>query len=635
VTLKSINPTRQISLLAQEYPVELIEAAAVQEFLAQRHLKTRNQRLLTLTSQKDERLSLIRTALCGLRPSLCLEDLSEIFELAIPTVDRDLNGAVYTPVHIADFMCQRTITRGDEVVADISCGAGAFLLAAVRRLRQLSGQTVPAIVAGQIIGRDILPYSIRHARLLLALLALELGEEVAVMPDRLSVGDSFEAAWRAEIVTGSGVDVVVGNPPYIRLQELPMNVRANLAAGHFATVAAGNFDLYFAFFEVGLDLLKAGGHLAYITPNTYFTTKTATPLRRLLAETGYLREIIDCGDLAIFNVATYSTLTFLTKMRGETFIFRRPTEQAEQFAFDQVPAATLPTAELTTAGWRLGYADEMEFLHAVESCGSPLASFAKLGVGLATLRDYLFFLGSAPLVNGTYQISRDGQAYQIEPEVTCPIVKISEHLDQASLDRCQTRMLFPYEINQTGEMSLIPEEKMQTLYSGALAYLTSIRPELAKRDHGRKKYEAWYAYGRRQGLKPLNTGQLLTTVYSATPRFLLDPAPGRRTINGYAVVPTPGSLWATETGLRTLQVILQSEIMALYITLTSTALAGGYFCYAGNYLARFGLPDLTLGQMTEVRSLSPQVCADWYATRAKISPQNLNHLRERFLKKKN
>ena len=635
MTLKSTNPVRQISLLVQEYPVELIEAAAVQEFLAQRHLNTHNQRLLSLTDQKDERLSLIRTTLCALRPALRLEDLLEIFELAIPAEDRDLNGAVYTPAHIADFMCQRTITRGNEVVADISCGAGAFLLAAVRRLRQLSGQKVPAIVANQVIGRDILPYSIRHARLLLALLALELGEEVEVMPDRLSVGDSFEAAWRAQLVAAGGVEVIVGNPPYIRLQELPLIVRANLAAGHFATVSAGNFDLYFAFFEVGLDLLKPGGSLAYITPNTYFTTKTAAPLRRLLAETGYLREIIDCGDLMIFNVATYSTLTFLTKKRGATFTFRRPTDQNEQFALDQVPAATLSTAELAPAGWRLGYPDEMEFLRAVENCGTPLASLAKLGVGLATLRDYLFFLGSTPLLNGAYQLARDGQIYQIEPEVTCPIVKISEHPDQASLDRCQTRMLFPYEQNQAGEMIIISEEKMRTHYPGALAYLTSIRPELAKRDHGRKNYEAWYAYGRRQGLKLLNTGQLLTTVYSATPRFLLDPAPGRRTINGYAVVPTPGTLWATAPALLALRAILQSEVMALYISLTSTALAGGYFCYAGNYLARFGIPDLTLAQIAQVQALSPQACADWYAAQVKIRPQTLNHLRERLLKKKN
>jgi len=89
--------------------------------------------------------------------------------------------------------------------------------------------------------------------------------------------------------------------------------------------------------------------------------------------------------------------------------FGGPTRQAEQFALDRVPVATLATAELAPAAGGWATRRNGIFNGAVENCGSPLASFAKLGVGLATLRDYLFFLGSPTLVNDLYQLSRGGQ----------------------------------------------------------------------------------------------------------------------------------------------------------------------------------------------------------------------------------
>ena len=261
----SLSFSRRLAAFVKAYPVAAIESAVVVEFLAHHEKMTRNLLLCEVLApiQVDPAaFTSVRAALVELVPDLDLDMALRIFEQAIPVGDRDLNGAIYTPRHIADFICARAIGDPAANAIDPSCGAGAFLLAIVRRLMDLNGSNgnlVPVgdIIEHQVIGRDILPYSIRHARILLALLACEAGDDRESFIDRLTVGDSLDPEWAAAIISGGGADVVVGNPPYVRFQELPISVREHLSA--WQTTSAGNFNLYFAFFELGLHLLSADG----------------------------------------------------------------------------------------------------------------------------------------------------------------------------------------------------------------------------------------------------------------------------------------------------------------------------------------------------------------------------------------
>ena len=65
-----------------------------------------------------------------------------------------------------------------------------------------------------------------------------------------------------------------------------------------------NYDIYIPFVERGLQLINAGGHLTYILPHKFFTTKYGEKLRHLITEGKLtLSEIINFGDNQVFGEA--------------------------------------------------------------------------------------------------------------------------------------------------------------------------------------------------------------------------------------------------------------------------------------------------------------------------------------------
>jgi len=74
-------------------------------------------------------------------------------------------------------------------------------------------------------------------------------------------------------------DYVVGNPPYVRVQNLPDSQKAMMERLYESTT--GNYDIFCPFYERGLDWLDGdGGKLGFITPNQFMVTDYGEGLRR-------------------------------------------------------------------------------------------------------------------------------------------------------------------------------------------------------------------------------------------------------------------------------------------------------------------------------------------------------------------
>lgn len=93
---------------------------------------------------------------------------------------------------------------------------------------------------------------------------------------------------------------IIGNPPYVRFQDIPQATRERLPAEHFD----GRSNLYLFFVEKCLRHLDQGGELVFITPRDFLAATSALRLNRLLFAAGTITDFIDLGDMRVFADAS-------------------------------------------------------------------------------------------------------------------------------------------------------------------------------------------------------------------------------------------------------------------------------------------------------------------------------------------
>lgn len=115
------------------------------------------------------------------------------------------------------------------------------------------------------------------------------------------------------------MDYVIGNPPYCNVHDLGERYE-KVKLYKFAN--GGMTDLFLVFFEIGINMLNEDGKLAYITPNSWLTSKAATNFRNYLLKNHTLLEIYQYGHKKVFdNINTYTCITILSKQHKTNNIF--------------------------------------------------------------------------------------------------------------------------------------------------------------------------------------------------------------------------------------------------------------------------------------------------------------------------
>ncbi len=267
-------------------------------------------------------------------------------------------------------------------IVDPACGSGAFLVAAFdllaaeyRRVvehlavlgEEIDFDPFDEIVTKNLHGVDLNAESVEITRLALWLKTARNQHRLQNLEATIKVGNSLIGDskftdhpfdWRAtfpDVFAQGGFDAVIGNPPYVRM-ELIKPVKPYLEK-HYV-VADDRTDLYAYFFERGVDVLKDGGRLGYISSSTFFRTGSGENLRKFLGDNVAVETVVDFGDLQIFEgVTTYPAIITLRKGEAEdggALAFLKvdelPKDLDAEFA---AKAQAMPRVRLGAGSWQL------------------------------------------------------------------------------------------------------------------------------------------------------------------------------------------------------------------------------------------------------------------------------------------
>jgi len=272
---------------------------------------------------------------------------------------RKKDGIYYTPEYITDYIVSETIgnwlnQESNQLetikVLDPAGGSGAFPnqvhnYLARKHVEQIKDKAEnegfdpnlvdidekvidKSILKNNIFMVDLQPESVEIAKLSLWLKTAKKDQKLNNLDENVKCGNSLindpELAGNSafdwdqefpEVMAGGGFDVIVGNPPYVNgiiLQESQPKQREWLKANYQNLIE--KWDLYIAFIEKGLNLLKQGGYLSFIIPDAFLTEKYASRLRQTIVENYQIIQINHFPNIYIFeNVGVHNVILIIKK----------------------------------------------------------------------------------------------------------------------------------------------------------------------------------------------------------------------------------------------------------------------------------------------------------------------------------
>lgn len=188
----------------------------------------------------------------------------------------------------------------------------------------------------------------------------------------------------------SGFDIVVGNPPYVRQEQI--KERKPALKAEYATYS-GTADLYVYFYERSVRLLKPGGVLSFITSNKWYRSGYGEKLRGWLSENLRLVRLIDFGDAPIFTAIAYPTIVIGERLDDATLAHSasvmalnwKPGQSIDDFRVTvEEESFKLPQTALSVNGWSLHGTDGRSLLAQIRNTGSPLSKYGQVYRGIIT-----------------------------------------------------------------------------------------------------------------------------------------------------------------------------------------------------------------------------------------------------------
>lgn len=422
-----------------------------------------------------------------------------------------------------------------------------------------------------------------------------------IINNRLYV-DAFE--WRFEFPSlldekgnFTGFDIIIGNPPYLRIQGIrdvnPLFADELVKKYQSAT---GSFDLYVTFVERGLQIIKQQGIVNYIMPVKWTNAAFGKGLRTIISENKAAHQIINFGAYQVFNASTYTALQWFIPNSNELLYYEldknlTTNQELDSYikSLNNKKASKIKTDKLNKEAWVLTVGYTTEILEKLESHSRCIGDiFEKIFQGIATGKDDVYFLYDCTAENGlVYGYSRQlGYQVCVERELVKPLLKGEDvhRYDYISTDRF---VIFPYKL-ENGKAILYTEKEIGELFPKGYNYLKRCENFLRAREKGRFNIDGeWFQYSRKQGILSADFEKLVAPDISMGGNFAYDEKGffyQTTTVYGYV------KRKEIKEGYKFWLALFNSRLFWWYLKNTGTVLANGFFRFKPDYIKPFPVP---------------------------------------------
>lgn len=310
----------------------------------------------------------------------------------------------------------------------------------------------------------------------------EGNHEVQDAVDELEIPNDQFFLWHtyfADVFEQGGFDIVIGNPPYLRIQGI-MDSAPELAKLYSLNfrAATGSYDLYVCFVEQALSLIKQTGIVNYIMPVKWTNASFGKGLRKIISSNNAASKIISFGAYQVFNASTYTALQWF-RFSSKVLLYKEldrnlstNNELGEYLnSLDDDSMSNIDSTKLSDNSWVLVSGIVNSLLTKLDKQPRRVADiFDKIYQGLATGKDDVYFLRNCveqeKSITGYSKII--DEVVNIEKELCRPLLKGEDVHRYGSLDT-QRYVVLPYERN-SGNMTLIKENDLSEKYPMAYSY---------------------------------------------------------------------------------------------------------------------------------------------------------------------
>ncbi|MBS0632781.1 MAG: Eco57I restriction-modification methylase domain-containing protein, partial [Verrucomicrobia bacterium] len=477
---------------------------------------------------------------------------------------------------LAGYTVERNLSQ--LVAVEPSAGDGAFLQEMVRRLVEscrrhgtpLSG-TSEAIRAFEI-DHEAAADAIEAVTTTLIDLGVSGSAASLLAHSWIKTADFLESALGFPVA-----DFVIGNPPYIRLEEIPAE-----KASFYRSFSAmrGRADIYIAFYQAALMQLRPGGVCAFICADRWLLNDYGAALRNLITTEGYsVRTIIEAHDVAAFEaeVSAYPAVTIIAREPQGSVVVAKALpgiETTERSHLLELIASASSSDVLRSARfnnwfhgdepWPCSSPEALKLLKHLEASCLPIESEitgTKIGIGVATGADNVFVTD---------------QKLDIESDRLLPLALATD------LRNGQVNWSGHFLVNPWNEKGLVNPAD----YPRFTTYLQQHHSLLAARHTAKKRPSHWHKTIDRVNLSLFTKEKL----YIADIKDRLLPS-----LDTGQTYPQHNLYWITseQWDLRVLGALLMSAVGEFFIHCYGVRMRGGFLRFQAQYLRRICVPSPT------------------------------------------